>query len=265
MWLFDHSVIKLGNMSSYSSNAAVNKKKVKKDKKRRNITFWYLHYLSKVWGIFIVFFFLNKLILSFSKGCIKQERQQRLLHCYKKNSNKCYYLNSLIYYNENSYSKIIFHNITVFYCIFDQICKCSLGEHKRLLSKPFKNLTDPKHLNGSACSFFILTFHLNCFADNIMCNKTKLNKMINRGILIVISVFGPHCIIIKESSSFMVHLAYVSVCECLCECVWAYGACAGRGRGAGQGHHLLNGQSSVWGGAEGYWCRSLSGSLCLTG
>ncbi len=75
------------------------------------------------------------------------------------------------------------------------------------------------------------------------CNKTKLNKMINRGILIVISVFGPHCIIIKESSSFMVYLAYVSVCECLCECVWAYGACAGRGRGAGQGHHLLNGQS----------------------
>ncbi len=36
-----------------------------------------------------------------------------------------------------------------FYCVFDIINKCSLGEHKTLLSKTIKNPTHPKLFNGS--------------------------------------------------------------------------------------------------------------------
>jgi len=39
---------------------------------------------------------------------------------------------------------IVFHNIMYFW-----LNKCSLGEHKRRLSKTSKNLTDPKLLNGN--------------------------------------------------------------------------------------------------------------------
>lgn len=48
----------------------------------------------------------------------------------------------------------MFHNIN-FYCILKSN-KCSLYEHKRLLSKTLGTLTDPKPLKGLYIEIFIL-------------------------------------------------------------------------------------------------------------
>ncbi len=53
----------------------------------------------------------------------------------------------------HTFKIVIFHNVYCFTCFFWSN-KCTFGENKRLLSKTFTNLTDPKLLNSVFSAFF---------------------------------------------------------------------------------------------------------------